>query len=81
MDPERRVWLRIENDLGRPALYDSRCFAEVDGALPSGWSVRLLSSGSVTVGPTELLVSGFWERYFDGDSEAVATYRSSQHRS
>jgi hypothetical protein len=56
MDPGRRVWLRIENRYGTPALYDSRCFSEVDRSIPGDWEVCLTDSGSVTLGPAPFLV-------------------------
>lgn len=76
MDPARWDWFRIENRDGTPALYDSRCFSEVEGTIPADWQVRLADSGSVTFGPAPFLVLGFWEKYFDGDSEAIEIYRA-----
>lgn len=76
MDPARRVWFRIERRDGTPALYDSRCFSQVEGSIPGDWEVHLADSGSVTFGPAPFLVLGFWEKYFDGDSEAIAIYRA-----
>jgi hypothetical protein len=78
LDPHRRVWFRIENDHGTPALYDSRGFAEVDGSLPGNWHVSLADSGSITFGPAAFLIAGFWEKYFDAVPEAVEQYRAIQ---
>jgi hypothetical protein len=80
MDPLRRVWFRIENQDGTPALYDSRCFTEVDRSLPTHWTARLTDHGSVTFGPPEFLEAGFWERYFDRVADAVDLYHSVQSR-
>ena len=74
-EPGREVLLRVVTDeSASPGLWDSRLFTTVETHIPRTWSVVVHADGSVTLGPTAWRSPGFWESYFDGDSEAVREY-------
>jgi hypothetical protein len=67
--------LRLAADDGTPALFDARCFAVVDAALPPFWHVEL-SNDHTTIGPPDFQAPGFWESFFNREEAAVATFDS-----
>lgn len=74
--PGRRIKFRVLSDDGRtPILADSRMFAAPIQRLPESWVATVTQDGVVELGPAPWLESGFWERYFDRDPEAVATFQ------
>ena len=57
-----------------PALFDVRLFSVASPAVPSSWAIRLLSNGSMIVGPPAWQVDGFWEAFLDRRRWAVEAY-------
>lgn len=73
--PGGRVELRLaSDDAGTPVLFDSAMFMTIDGSLPSNWEGRIGEGGILRLAPREWLEPGFWERYFDGDPDALGAY-------
>ena len=66
--------LRILNDQGRPYLYPSEIFTVVDAREPEDWVNEFGEDNERYAYPSPLNGSGFFEDYFDGKSEAVATF-------
>lgn len=66
--------LRILNDQGRPYLYPRGLFILVDAREPEDWVSEVGEDNERYVYPPLLNHSGFFEDYFDGDPEAVATF-------
>lgn len=62
--------LRIGTTEGTPALFDARGFVVVDDSIPADWRIEV-GRDTVTLGPSEFLVPGFWEDYFDRSEVAV----------
>lgn len=69
----QRTSFRIMSDDGTPALFDARGFVTVDDALPGDWRVEVTEHGT-TFGPAAFLTPGFWEAYFDRESNAVEVF-------
>jgi hypothetical protein len=77
MTPRGPAKLRVlANDQRTPILADATMFAGYPQSLPSTWGVTIREGGVVEIGPPAWLEIGFWDRYFDGDIEAVAQFRN-----
>jgi hypothetical protein len=66
--------LRILNDQGRPYLYPRDLFTVVDAHEPEDWVSELGEENERYAYPPPLNDCGFFEDYFDGKPEAVATF-------
>jgi len=70
-DPDQGVRYRIiSDDAATPALFVASAFTVIDGRIPESWRAHAYSGGSFVVGPVAWQEPGFWERLFDGDTEA-----------
>lgn len=65
---------RILNDRGRPYLYPHEIFTVVDAREPEDWVTVLGEDNERYAYPPLLGDSGFFEDYFDGHPEAIATF-------
>ena len=65
---------RILNDQGRPYLYPHEIFSVVDAREPEDWVSEFGADNERYAYPRLLKQSGFFEDYFDGKAEAVATF-------
>ena len=65
---------RLLNDHGRPYLYPSSLFEVVDPHEPSDWVTEYGEDGERYAYPSVLNRCGFFEDFFDGKEEAVATF-------
>jgi hypothetical protein len=65
---------RILNDQGRPYLYAHELFTVVDAREPDDWVSELGEDNERYAYPPLLNGCGFFEDYFNGESEAVATF-------
>ena len=66
--------LRILNDQGRPYLYPREIFTVVDAREPEDWVREVGKDNERYAYPSPLNEAGFFEDYFDGKPEAVATF-------
>jgi hypothetical protein len=66
--------LRILNDQGRPYLYPREIFSLIDPREPEDWVRETGPDNERYAYPPLLNQSGFFEDYFDGNPEAVATF-------
>jgi hypothetical protein len=66
--------LRILNDQGRPYLYPRELFAVVDAREPDDWVNERGEDNERYAYPPPINSGGFFEDYFDGKPEAVATF-------
>lgn len=73
--PAGQVQLQIITD-DRQSLgwFDSQMFVTTDGAIPGNWTVKVSESGTLEITPAAWHVDGFWEAYYDGDSDARRVY-------
>jgi hypothetical protein len=65
---------RILNDQGRPYLYPRELFTTIDAREPDDWVTELGEDDERYAYPPPLNSAGFFEDYFDGKPEAVATF-------
>lgn len=63
--------VRIMNDQGFPPLYPLTWFSVVDDRWPDDWVVTTDAEGGRSVSPQVFSGAYFFERYFDGDRQAV----------
>lgn len=64
-----------DNENKMPALYSSSQFELVDGGIPKNWEISQLSDGSLIFGPRAWQPSGFWEKCYDHEPEALEVYK------
>lgn len=75
--PKGPAKLRILSDDNRtPILVDATMFSGSSQPLPRTWVATIREGGSLELGPRPWLELGFWERYFDGDADAVAAFQN-----
>jgi hypothetical protein len=65
---------RILNDRGRPYLYPREIFTVIEAREPEDWVSELGEEGERYAYPLPLNEVGFFEDYFDGKPETVATF-------
>lgn len=65
---------RVLNDKGRPYLYSRHLFEVVDSHEPADWLEEYGEDGERYAYPRPLNQAGFFEDFFDGKPEAVATF-------
>lgn len=66
--------LRILNDQGRPFLYPPEIFDIVDPHEPADWVTEAGADGERYAYPAVLNEAGFFEDFFAGQRQAVATF-------
>lgn len=66
---------RLINDEGLPYLYPPYLFEIVDKYEPEDWVTEYGDDGERYSYPPELNEVGFFEDYFDGNSQAIAVFR------
>ncbi len=65
----------LADDNRTPILVDAAMFAADSQPLPQNWEAVIRENGLLELAPRAWLEHGFWERYFDGDVEAIAIFR------
>ena len=65
---------RILNDVGKPYLYSPELFDVVDPTEPANWVTELGEDGERYSYPTPLNEVGFFEDFFDQESEQMALF-------
>lgn len=75
MPPRGPARLRVIADDDTPILASASLFAVNAQELPRTWVFAVREGGVVELGPRPWIESGFWERYFDGDEDAVRLFR------
>lgn len=65
---------RIVNDEIEPILYPKKLFEVVDFSYPSNWIRTEFDDGEYYIEPPEFSEVGFFEDYFEGNSEAISIY-------
>jgi hypothetical protein len=66
--------LRLIGEEPTPALFESEMFETVSSAIPPTWVVTLPKPGCLLFAPEPWSAAGFWERFFDGETKAVAAF-------
>lgn len=65
---------RIINDLLEPVLYSKELFEIDEPTIPSDWVEQTFDDGEYYIDPPEFSEAGFYENYFDGQSQAAKIY-------
>lgn len=65
---------RLLNDQGRPYLYPPHLFEVTNYRQPPDWITETGDDGEKYAYPPQLSRSGFFEDFFDGEPETVATF-------
>ena len=65
---------RLLNDHGKPYLYPPDLFEVIDPREPAVWITEYGQDGERYSYPAELKETGFFEDYFDGKDQALATF-------
>ena len=76
-------WLKFQligDDGITPAFHDAEQFEVISDLIPSGWCVSYISGSHFELTPKAWDAPGFWEEYFDGDSEAVLLFESEKEK-
>jgi hypothetical protein len=80
---EEKTRYRIITDGTRtPTLHDARLFQIISPKIPSSWVVTSDKHKGfyIELAPAKWTVTGFWEKFFDGDSDAVAAFEQESYR-
>lgn len=68
---------RLIGDDGKtPALHDARQFEPITSKLPKTWGIDFQPNNYFEIAPRTWLEQGFWERFFDGDKEAIEIFET-----
>jgi len=65
---------RLLNDHGKPYLYPPELFEIIDAREPAAWVTEYGDEGERYSYPPELKQAGFFEDYFEGKDQALATF-------
>ncbi len=66
---------RVIDEAGEPILYPKALFEIIDPLIPTFWIRKAYSSDEYYIDPPGLDKPGFYEDYFDGKPEAIATFQ------
>jgi hypothetical protein len=72
--------LRLVGEEPTPALYELEMFEVASAKIPPTWVVTSPKPGCLSLEPESWNRAGFWERFFDGEPEAVAAFKEEQVR-
>lgn len=70
------TYFRVLDDAGEPILYPKYLFDVTKHEIPKDWVRRDEDDGRYYTDPPECARPGFYEDYFDGVPDAVATFQS-----
>jgi hypothetical protein len=71
---------RLVGEEATPALFEPEMFQVVSAKIPPAWVVTSPKPGYLSLAPEAWSGAGFWERFFDGEPEAVAAFNEEQAR-
>jgi hypothetical protein len=64
-----------------PALHSARLFKVVSNHLPSSWVVNIDDDERfMEIAPEPWIASGFWEKFFDNDSDAINAFERESYK-
>jgi hypothetical protein len=66
----------LADDKRTPILVEATLFAAEPQHLPPNWRAAVREGGVLELAPRSWLEHGFWERYFDGNADAVASFQA-----
>jgi hypothetical protein len=66
--------LRLVGEEPTPALFEPEMFEVVSTVIPPTWVITSPKPGCLSFAPDAWNATGFWEKFFDGEPEAVASF-------
>lgn len=69
--PGNSIELQIVTGPGELTWHDSTSFETVDPTVPENWVAQIAAGGAVRLAPRRWLAAGFWEAYYDSDTDAM----------
>jgi len=66
--------LRLVGEETTPALFEPEMFEVASSVIPPTWELTSPKPGYLSLAPHAWNAPGFWERFFDGEPEAVADF-------
>lgn len=81
VDSKGKKYVRIQPEDGSgPGLFLLEQFEIADASIPCSWTIQINKKGGLTLGPKEWAEPGFWERYFDGDTQAATIFETERRK-
>jgi hypothetical protein len=74
VDPEGPRFRMLGKDRHTPALFRPEMFEIASPIIPPTCVVATIAPGAFHLAPEPWTQKGFWERYFDSDPEAMASF-------
>ena len=76
-----RLKFQLVGDDGlTPAFHDAEQFEVTSNIIPSGWRVSSVPGSHFELAPKAWSEPDFWEKYFDGDAEAISLFQSEKDK-
>ena len=72
--------LRLVGEEPTPALFELEMFEVASARIPPTWVGSSPKPGCLSLEPESWSLAGFWERFFDGEPEAVAVFNEEKAR-
>jgi hypothetical protein len=69
-----RTGLRLVAEEPTPAVFNPEMFEVISAVIPPSWVATFPKPGFLRLAPNAWSAEGFWDRFFDGDPEAVAAF-------
>lgn len=69
-----RTRFRLVGEEPTPVLFDPEMFEVLTSQIPNTWVIASPAPGYFSIAPQAWNLTGFWERYFQGDTVAVAVF-------
>jgi len=70
--------LRLVGEEPTPTLFEPEMFEVVSPKIPPTWVVTSPKAGCLSLAPEAWGGAGFWERFFDGEPEALTAFKEEQ---
>jgi hypothetical protein len=72
--------LRLVGEESTPAIFEPEMFEVVSPKIPPTWVITSPKPGCLSLEPQAWSGVGFWERFFDGDPDAIAVFKEEQSK-
>ena len=66
--------LRLVGEEPTPALFEPDMFEVVSPIIPEVWVITSPKAGCLSLAPAAWNTPGYWEKFFDRDPQAIATF-------
>jgi hypothetical protein len=81
VDPRLGCLLRmVGDDKQTPAIFPGDLFEIIDPTIPRNWIAARDKNSVYRLSPKSWLEEGYWERFFNKDPDAVATFEEERQK-